>query len=253
MAMRKLLIGVTLGALSACSPPQHLASQGGVGFGDAPMAAPAMQNPSAPMSAIPSPSNEVIPSSEINSALFGSPTAPGAEPQPQLLPQSSIQSPPSLPGNIPPANPAVAFQGSEAAVIAALPGHAGISDEQDFAAVSSRESIETDQQRIAANRAQYQEIAPTALPQRNASPEVSDLVTYALNAPNRLGQPIYQRRSVSADAHNKACLRFATDEAAQEAFLKAGGPSRDGKKLDPDGDGFACDWDPTPFQKARGG
>ena len=62
-----------------------------------------------------------------------------------------------------------------------------------------------------------------------------------------------RRGSVSADAHQKACLRYPTDDAAQEAFLKAGGPARDPKKLDPDGDGFACDWDPTPFQKARGG
>ena len=35
---------------------------------------------------------------------------------------------------------------------------------------------------------------------------------------------------------------------AAEAFLKAGGPQRDSKKLDPDGDGFACGFDPTPFQ-----
>ena len=41
-----------------------------------------------------------------------------------------------------------------------------------------------------------------------------------------------------------------SDAAAQEAFLKAGGPERDRYGLDPDGDGFACRWDPTPFRAA---
>ena len=33
-----------------------------------------------------------------------------------------------------------------------------------------------------------------------------------------------------------------------KAFLEAGGPKRDRKGLDPDGDGFACAWDPRPFR-----
>ena len=37
---------------------------------------------------------------------------------------------------------------------------------------------------------------------------------------------------------------------AQQAFLEAGGPERDRKGLDPDGDGYACAWDPTPFRAA---
>ena len=38
---------------------------------------------------------------------------------------------------------------------------------------------------------------------------------------------------------------------AQAEFLRRGGPDRDPKALDPDGDGFACSWDPRPFQAAR--
>ena len=46
------------------------------------------------------------------------------------------------------------------------------------------------------------------------------------------------------------CAKYVSDAAAQEAFLKTGGPERDRYGLDPDGDGFACRWDPTPFRAA---
>ena len=35
--------------------------------------------------------------------------------------------------------------------------------------------------------------------------------------------------------------------------LPCGGPERDPRGLDPDGDGFACDWDPAPFRAAVSG
>ncbi|MCX8508604.1 MAG: hypothetical protein ORN49_06975, partial [Rhodobacteraceae bacterium] len=117
--------------------------------------------------------------------------------------------------------------------------------------VSSRETIESDKARIEANKAKYQQIAPTALPPRTAG-SVSPVVSYVLGATNRLGEPIYERRAYRAGVSEKACLNYATGEAAQEAFLNAGGPSRDRKKLDPDGDGYACDFDPTPFQQGAG-
>ena len=37
---------------------------------------------------------------------------------------------------------------------------------------------------------------------------------------------------------------------AKIAFLEAGGPKRDRKALDPDGDGYACGWDPAPYRRA---
>lgn len=128
--------------------------------------------------------------------------------------------------------------------------HAGISDENDFSAVSSRESIESDKQRIEQNKANYQVVQPTALPQRSGEGEGSEIIQYAIAAPNRLGEAIYDR-SGSPEKQARACAKYATAEDAQAAFLKAGGPKRDPKGLDTDGDGFACAWDPTPFQKAR--
>jgi hypothetical protein len=35
--------------------------------------------------------------------------------------------------------------------------------------------------------------------------------------------------------------------------LARGGPDKDPRGLDPDGDGFACGWDPAPFLLAEGG
>ena len=141
---------------------------------------------------------------------------------------------------------------AEAAGDPAAAGHVGISDEQDFSAVASRETIASDKERIEQNKAQFQQIAPTELPQRKGSSAGPDLIEYAINAPNRLGQPYYKRGRSLFGNSERACARFNTPEEAQMAFLKAGGPQRDRKNLDPDGDGFACYWDPTPFQKVRG-
>lgn len=154
--------------------------------------------------------------------------------------------------------PAVTYAPGTGPAIGTLPtagaapvvNHAGISDENDFSAVSARESIESDKERIEHNKANYQVVQPTALPERTAESGATELVQYAISARNRLGEPVYQR-SGSPEKQAKACARFATAEDAQKAFLKAGGPDRDSKGLDSDGDGFACTWDPTPFQKAR--
>jgi len=144
-------------------------------------------------------------------------------------------------GQVPPAAP----------LPAQTPGNLGISDEQNFDAVAARETIESDKQRMAQNRAQYEQVQPRALPPR-VTETGAGIVAYAISAPNRLGEAIYRRSGVALGSSTRACARYDTPEAAQEAFLKAGGPQRDRRNLDPDGDGFACSWDPTPFQKVRG-
>lgn len=221
------------------------------GMNAAPAYAPNL-GPAAPAAG---PSTEAIPSSDINQALFGTPDGPatgpvGAAPAANLPPAATQPLPVVQPG-------AGAVQGAaDPAQTGAAPageGNAlGISDTQDFQAVSARESIESNKARIEADKASYQQIQPTALPARDASTKVSAVVAYALAATNRLGERIYDRPAVSPEKHQAACMAFTSEEAAQEAFLKAGGPKRDPKKLDPDGDGFACKFDPTPFQQARG-
>lgn len=125
--------------------------------------------------------------------------------------------------------------------------HTGISDENDFAAVSSRETIESDAARIAANRAQYQEVAPTAVPERPADTG-PNLAEFAISTTNAVGQKVYSRGSISIGGN--ACAKYSSADLAQQAFLEAGGPDKDRKGLDPDGDGFACGWDPTPYRLA---
>lgn len=126
-------------------------------------------------------------------------------------------------------------------------GNATISDEQDFAAVSERETIESDKERIARNRAQYTVIQPTAVPERTATGP--NIVQFALSTTHNPGTQMYSRSSIRFTNPDAACARYASPDLAQQAFLEAGGPERDRRGLDPDGDGYACAWDPRPFRK----
>jgi hypothetical protein len=241
MVVRALPVAITIGStmripltaalvlgLAACSAPEPIRSTA-VGFGTAddyragqaaelnavrPVGPGPVNTYVSPYSG--TPVAGTIQSGPIVSGPIGAPL-PGAEPPPIPEPQSG-------------------------------PNHSGISDEQDFSAVASRETIETDKARIEANKAQYQQIAPEALPERSGN-QASPIIEYAINAPNRLGQSVYSRSGLALAAHDKACARYPNSAEAQEAFLKSGGPKRDPKNLDPDGDGFACTWDPTPFQR----
>ncbi|MDP5217951.1 hypothetical protein Q5Y75_12045 [Ruegeria sp. 2205SS24-7] len=131
-----------------------------------------------------------------------------------------------------------------------LVDNAGISDENDFSAVSSRQTIESDAQRIAQNRANYQLVAPTAVPERSGSAQ-PNIVQYALSTSHPKGTKVYSRAGFNLQAKaQRNCAGFASPDLAQIAFLEGGGPQRDRKGLDPDGDGYACDWDPSPYRNA---
>ena len=129
---------------------------------------------------------------------------------------------------------------------------AGISQENNFDAVSGERSIEGDAARIAANRAQYRVIQPEALPDRaDAGPNI---VAYALQNQHPVGQAIYTRRGFNKERkYQKACAQFVHPDQAQMAFLSAGGPERDREGMDPDGDGYACTWDPAPYRRGVSG
>ncbi|MFQ1698998.1 hypothetical protein ACJ5NV_00245 [Loktanella agnita] len=133
-----------------------------------------------------------------------------------------------------------------------LANNPGISDEQNFDAVSGRETIESDAQRRAAQAAAREQITPTAVPQRpgNTGPNI---VEYAINAPNVKGQEWYSRSLLSGQGRfQRNCAGYNTPDDAQRDFLSRGGPERDRLGIDPDGDGFACGWDPAPFRQAFG-
>ena len=128
----------------------------------------------------------------------------------------------------------------------------GISDEQDFDAVASRESIESDAQRRAAQAAAYEQVQPTAVPERTGSTG-PNIVEYALSAPNAKGQEWYSRFAIASQGRfQRNCAAYRSPDEAQRDFLARGGPERDAHGIDPDGDGFACGWDPAPFRLAVG-
>ena len=70
----------------------------------------------------------------------------------------------------------------------------GISDENDFQAVSQRETIASDKERIERNRSQYVVIQPGALPTRpgELGPNIVD---YALATNHPVGTQLYRRSS----------------------------------------------------------
>lgn len=221
--MRLVLLGFAGLALAACST-QPPVSNPGVGFGD--YSQYAGQNmATAPTSTLAAPvtvSGGSIGPGELAAASIGS----GAPPQALM---------------------AVAPSGGTLPIVSS-----GISDEQDFDAVSERESIESDAERLARAAEAYQVVQPTALPERPANTG-PDIVAYALGAPNRVGQPWYSRFMFSGQRRfERNCASYRSAEEAQRDFLARGGPERDSRGIDPDGDGFACNWDPAPYLAAVG-
>lgn len=125
----------------------------------------------------------------------------------------------------------------------------GISNEQDFETVSGERDIQGDAALRAQQQAAYQVVQPTALPTR-AEEVGPNIVQYALAAPNRRGQEWYSRSILAINAQGKFernCAEYRSPDEAQRDFLARGGPERDSRGIDPDGDGFACGWDPAPF------
>ncbi|MEP0155967.1 hypothetical protein [Pseudophaeobacter sp.] len=132
----------------------------------------------------------------------------------------------------------------------ALIGNPGISDENNFDAVAARQTIESDAQRLANQRSQYQQVAPTALPSQTGSRD-PNIVQYALSTSHPVGTKVYSRAGINLRSRSaRNCAGFRSPDQAQIAFLQAGGPKRDRKALDPDGDGYACSWDPSPYRLA---
>ena len=77
---------------------------------------------------------------------------------------------------------------------------------------------------------------------------------YALRTTHPVGMEMYGRINFAAAArHERNCAGYPSPDQAQLDFLRKGGPERDRMALDPDGDGYACGWDPAPYRRARGG
>jgi len=146
-------------------------------------------------------------------------------------------------------------QGVEASPLNAAPvivDNPALSTEQDFDAVSDARSIEDDAALRERQAAAYRVLEPGALPQRteNSGPNI---VAYALQTTNARGQRLFTRFAPSQQRFQRNCAAYRNADEAQRDFLARGGPQRDRLGIDPDGDGFACGWDPAPFRAARAG
>jgi len=123
-----------------------------------------------------------------------------------------------------------------------------ISDTQNFTALTERVSIEDDKEILKAQKEKFKVIEPTALPSRTG--KTTSVVEYALTTKNKVGEKLYSRLNpLGKSLSKRACLNYRLPDDAQAAFLEAGGPKTDRKNLDPDGDGFACDWSPEVYRK----
>ncbi len=261
-------------ALAACGAPQRVPDSGaGVGFGDyaeyelqrarreaqlrgaEPATAPVL--PRAMTGAAPAPG--AVSSSDLAAAGIGAAQTPGqtaAQPQQQVA--SAAPGGFSTPTRAPTAQ-AVAYGRDgfvEASPRNAAPqvfNNPGISDEQDFEAVASRESIQSDAERREQQQAAYQVVNPTAIPERSGDTG-PNIVAYALQTTNAKGQQVYSRLGFSGQSRfQRNCAKYRSPDEAQRDFLARGGPGRDRLGIDPDGDGFACGWDPAPFRLAARG
>lgn len=182
-----------------------------------------------------------------------------AEPQPERIISSEELAAAGLPvarGGLPPPEP-VTSAPLDAMTPAAAPASAGrsrigISDEQSFDAVSARETIESDAERLARQAEAYRVIPPEPVPTRSGAGG-PNIVSFALSTDNAVGEPRYSRGGIGLPGREqRACAKYSSADLAQEAFLARGGPEKDRLGVDPDGDGFACAWDPAPFRAARG-
>ncbi len=264
--MRSFVIGCAFVALAACQPtiPD---SGAGVGFDNA-VLKPVPLQPTGTAAAIPS-------ATAVSQETLSSPTATAAattkpKPQSTTQPMATTATAATATSTAPAATttasnePPVPTSGSSSVaqttpdgIVHASPNNPapvlmdnpGISDENNFASVGSRRSIEDDAARIANNKANYQVITPTALPTRSGSGP--NVVAFALSTKHAVGTKAYSRIGLTTQSrHQKACAKYSSSSDAQSAFLTKGGPKKDRLGLDPDGDGYACSWDPTPFRQA---
>jgi hypothetical protein len=238
-------VGVVSAALVAgCAPPPPADTGSGVGFqdynsyirGSSPAPVPTGPVVVPPVGGAFDPAAAAA---AIDRAEGVSPVAPVATVTPAPLPPAGQD--PARPRGSAPAG--IQEESGEMA------GNVGISDEQDFNAVAARETIESDAERIARNRAEYVVVEPGALPQRPGDTG-PNIVEFALATNHAPGVQLYKRGGISLRDQDAACAKYASPDLAQQAFLERGGPERDRLGVDPDGDGFACSWDPRPFRTA---
>ncbi len=250
-----VIMGLALGVLSACAPAVP-DSAAGIGFGTEDEA---MRAREAELAGAPASIERLAPPQALSSESL----TPAQAPAPATRTPATTATAASNTGSS--ADIAAETAAALAASAPASPAGAatppadtvrtasGLSAENDFTAVSGQRSIQGDAALIAENRSQYQVVEPTAVPERSGGSQ-PNIVAYALATSHPKGTRVYSRTGINLQGRaERNCRGFASADLAQIEFLSRGGPERDRAGLDPDGDGYACSWDPAPFRKVRGG
>lgn len=242
--MRALFSTLMMGFLAACSPsiPDSAAGVGFDNSNEAQLAREAALNTGQPL-ALPgvisdeTPSGGVTTDGTVNTAtepaipLVVPQSAAGAGAGADIAAQTAAALALSTPGPAPLATVASGFSGAGSATAPA-------SGQNDLATTSSASGGDAN----ATERTQYVVVAP---------PAPRNVIEYAQTTDNPLGNRIYSRSGFnSASKAARNCAKYATPEQAQSAFLNKGGPQKDRQGLDPDGDGYACTWNPVLFRQA---
>lgn len=177
-------------------------------------------------------------------------TAPAAQPA-----QIATATPAPVPA---PADGAAAPAGPGDAVAAgptSPDGDMGIDpNDQSINLALSSQAVQERQRAVAQARreaaaAQRIEIAPQPVPEQNID---ANVVRFARETTNPVGTKVYNRPRLRDRFQSRSvCRRFSSDDEAQRQFLANGGPENDRYNLDPDGDGFACQFDPEKYRKLK--
>lgn len=236
--MRHIFGGLALMGLAACAPAVP-DSAAGVGFGDYDDYQRQQAQREAALNGEALPAASAVSSEPLSATGTAQPVN---EAESLAADTAAALNSGETPLNASPTNPAPAV-----AVNAS-----GISDENNFENVAALRTIEGDKARIDQNRAQYKLVEPTELPSRSGQ-EGPNIVAFALETTHPVGTQLYKRFASSQTRADRNCAKYASADLAQAAFLAKGGPKRDRMGIDPDGDGYACFWDPSAYRKATGG
>jgi len=227
---------VALGALAACSsnpvPNTYAAMSSGVGFGD--YQRHLREREGAQPGRTP---GRAVPYS-IPPEGRAAPVAPV-----QVAPVPMVATTP-LPVTVIPAAPAAATPAAPGPVAAARP--AGVNDTGTFTPIPFGQRPAGAEVPPAG---QTEIVHVAAVPSGSGSGP--NVMAYALQTTHAVGTQMYRRNHpLRWSRWERNCLQHVSQDMAQEAFLAAGGPERDPNHLDPDGDGFACWWDPEVYRRA---
>ena len=92
-------------------------------------------------------------------------------------------------------------------------------------------------------------IDPQPITGLNKKSEIN-VALYGRLTSNKVGEQIYNRIKTKRKKTDP-CRRFVAADDAQRFFLEHSGPQKDLWNLDPDGDGFACHWDPGLYRNLK--